>query len=51
MIAITHRLHTVRKADVIFVVEGGQVVDKGRHEELVERSESYRINALQQMLG
>ncbi|PTB61788.1 P-loop containing nucleoside triphosphate hydrolase protein [Trichoderma citrinoviride] len=51
VIAITHRLHTVRKADVIFVVEGGQVVDKGRHEELVERSESYRINALQQMLG
>lgn len=51
VIAITHRLHTVRKADVIFVVEGGKVVDKGRHEELVERSESYRINALQQMLG
>ncbi|KAJ4857434.1 ABC transporter transmembrane region domain-containing protein [Trichoderma breve] len=51
VIAITHRLHTVRKADVIFVVEGGQVVDRGRHEELVERSESYRINALQQMLG
>lgn len=50
VIAITHRLHTVRKADVIFVVEGGKVVDKGRHEELVERSESYRINALQQML-
>jgi ABC-type multidrug transport system fused ATPase/permease subunit len=51
VIAITHRLHTVRKADVIFVVEGGKVVEKGRHEELVERSESYRVNALQQMLG
>lgn len=51
VIAITHRLHTVRKADVIFVVEGGKVVEKGRHEELVERSETYRINALQQMLG
>jgi ABC-type multidrug transport system fused ATPase/permease subunit len=51
VIAITHRLHTVRKADVIFVVEGGQVVEKGRHEELVERSESYRVNALQQMLS
>ncbi|KAL3963777.1 hypothetical protein ACCO45_000781 [Purpureocillium lilacinum] len=50
VIAITHRLHTVRKADVIFVVEGGKVVEKGRHEELVERSESYRVNALQQML-
>lgn len=51
VIAITHRLHTVRKADVIFVIEGGKVVEKGRHEELVEKSESYRINALQQMLG
>lgn len=51
VIAITHRLHTVRKADVIFVVEGGRVVEKGRHEELVETSESYRVNALQQMLG
>ncbi|RGP64182.1 atpase [Fusarium longipes] len=51
VIAITHRLHTVRKADVIFMIEGGKVVDKGRHEELVERSETYRTNALQQMLG
>ncbi|PNY26005.1 Leptomycin B resistance protein [Tolypocladium capitatum] len=40
VIAITHRLHTVRKANVIFVVEGGKVVDKGRHEELVEKSET-----------
>ncbi|KAF5667581.1 atpase [Fusarium heterosporum] len=40
MIAITHRLHTVRKADVIFMIEGGKVVEKGRHEELVERSET-----------
>ncbi|KYK58449.1 ABC multidrug transporter [Drechmeria coniospora] len=51
VMAITHRLHTVRKADVILVVEGGQVVDKGRHDDLLARSESYRVNALQQMLG
>lgn len=51
VIAITHRIHTVRKADVIFVVEAGQVVERGRHEELVERSESYRVNALSQMLS
>ncbi|KAF4447632.1 hypothetical protein F53441_8836 [Fusarium austroafricanum] len=49
VIAITHRLHTVRKADVIFMIEGGKVVEKGRHEELVERSETYRTNALQQI--
>jgi ATP-binding cassette, subfamily B (MDR/TAP), member 1 len=51
VIAITHRIHTVKKADVIFVIEGGKVVESGRHEELMERSESYRVNAMQQMLG
>lgn len=51
VIAIAHRLHTVRKADVIFVCEGGAVVAKGRHEELMEKSETYRLNAMQQMLG
>lgn len=50
VIAITHRLRTVQKADVILVVEGGQIVDSGRHQELMERRESYRLNAMQQML-
>ncbi|KAL9946131.1 hypothetical protein D7B24_001117 [Verticillium nonalfalfae] len=50
VLAITHRLHTVQKADVILVVEGGKIVDQGRHAELMERRESYRINAMQQML-
>jgi ATP-binding cassette subfamily B (MDR/TAP) protein 1 len=51
VIAIAHRLRTIARADVIFLVEGGQVVDQGKHEELVQRSESYRVNALHQMLG
>ncbi|KAK7186404.1 hypothetical protein DPSP01_013117 [Paraphaeosphaeria sporulosa] len=51
VIAIAHRLRTIAKADVIFLVETGKVVDQGRHEELVERSESYRVNALHQMLA
>ncbi|KAK0719020.1 P-loop containing nucleoside triphosphate hydrolase protein [Apiosordaria backusii] len=50
VLAITHRLHTVKKADVIFVVEGGEVVDRGTHEELMARRERYRVNAMQQML-
>lgn len=50
VLAITHRLHTVKKADVIFVVEGGRIVDSGTHGELMERRESYRVNAMQQML-
>ncbi|TLD34466.1 multidrug resistance protein [Venturia nashicola] len=50
VIAIAHRLRTIREADMILVLEGGQVVDSGRHSELMERRESYRVNAMQQML-
>lgn len=50
VLAITHRLHTVQKANMIIVVEDGRIVDSGRHTELMERNESYKINATQQML-
>ncbi|KAI5288683.1 mitochondrial chaperone [Ascosphaera acerosa] len=48
VIAIAHRLYTIRKADVIFLIEDGRCVDRGTHEELTQRSESYRVNALHQ---
>ncbi|KAF2635410.1 leptomycin B resistance protein pmd1 [Massarina eburnea CBS 473.64] len=51
VIAIAHRLRTIARADVIFLVEGGKVVDQGKHEDLVQRSESYRVNALHQMVA
>lgn len=51
VIAIAHRLHTIRRADVIFMIEDGRCVDKGSHEELLQRSESYRVNVLHQTLG
>ncbi|KAF2706197.1 leptomycin B resistance protein pmd1 [Pleomassaria siparia CBS 279.74] len=51
IIAIAHRLRTIARADVIFLIEGGKVVDQGRHEDLVQRSDSYKVNALHQMLG
>jgi ATP-binding cassette subfamily B protein len=34
-LVIAHRLSTVREADQILVVDGGQIVERGRHEELI----------------
>jgi ABC-type multidrug transport system fused ATPase/permease subunit len=51
VIAIAHRLHTIRKADIIFLIEAGECVDHGSHDELLERSESYRLNVMHQTVG
>ncbi|EAW15367.1 ABC transporter ATP-binding protein [Aspergillus clavatus NRRL 1] len=51
VIAIAHRLYTIRKADAIFLIENGQCVDQGTHAELIVSSESYRVNVLNQTIG
>lgn len=38
---IAHRLATVRRADRIMVVEKGQIVESGTHEELLEKGDRY----------
>ena len=45
---IAHRLSTVRRADVILVLEGGALVERGTHPELLARKGLYaRLHALQ----
>lgn len=39
---ITHRLSQIRWADHILVLKRGELVDQGTHEELLQRSETYR---------
>jgi ABC-type multidrug transport system fused ATPase/permease subunit len=41
-IVIAHRLSTVRDADRILVLDGGEIAAQGRHEELLKSSQLYR---------
>jgi ATP-binding cassette, subfamily B, bacterial MsbA len=45
---IAHRLSTVQRADLIVVVEGGRVVERGRHEDLLAARGTYhRLHEMQ----
>ena len=39
---IAHRLSTVRNADLILVLDRGEIVERGAHHELMERGGMYR---------
>jgi ATP-binding cassette, subfamily B (MDR/TAP), member 1 len=50
-IAVAHRLSTVQRADCIFVIDQGRVVEWGTHEELIIREGKYSEMARLQRLG
>ena len=41
-ISIAHRLSTVKKADEIIVMNEGRIVERGKHDELIEKNGYYK---------
>ncbi len=50
-IVIAHRLTTVRDADLILVMDGGEIVEQGTHRELLALGGRYRELVAAQMAG
>jgi hypothetical protein len=49
-IAIAHRLSTIKNADEICVLYEGEIVERGKHEELLEKNGYYkRLNDMQSL--
>ncbi len=48
---IAHRLSTIRDADVVLVIDKGKIVEKGKHDELLERQGIYHHLYMSQFKG
>eukprot|EP01132_Coremiostelium_polycephalum_P018611 gene18611-22177_t len=49
-ILIAHRISTIKNADVIIVLEDGQIIEQGTHQELLELNGSYKEMYQNQLL-
>jgi subfamily B ATP-binding cassette protein MsbA len=52
MVGIAHRLSTVKNADRIYSVDSGEIIEAGRHEELIDEGGQYaELYAIQSQSG
>ena len=40
-LVIAHRLSTIQKADLILVIDSGQIIERGNHDELIKKNGTY----------
>jgi len=50
VIIVAHRLSTVRSADCIYVIKEGNVVEQGRHEELIQNPDGAYSSLIRRQL-
>ena len=50
-LVIAHRLSTIQKADNIVVLQQGEIVEQGTHEQLILKGGTYRKLVEMQQLG
>ena len=41
LIIISHRLSTIKDADIIYMLENGQILESGKHDELMNHKQLY----------
>ncbi|RZC89847.1 hypothetical protein C5167_035843 [Papaver somniferum] len=51
VLVIAHRLSTVKSADTVAVISGGQIVESGTHEELLDKDGIYTALVRRQLQG
>jgi len=50
VLIVAHRLSTVRNADIIFVLDGGKVIESGSHDNLLENTEGPYFNLVSRQI-